>query len=106
MEACRNSSNNPLGCLHPPLIKVEMSHIVIDELHLMLRISDILIRNVVLAMIHRDQTERHSGRPVQFVDKLLEKIRSCGISFKVKKSGELLSKLTSVSFRYGSHRTV
>ena len=38
------------GCIAPPLLDIEVSQIVIDELHLMLRISDILIRNMVWAM--------------------------------------------------------
>ncbi len=82
MEACRSDKNN-LGCIHPPLVNVEISAIVVDELHLMLRVSDILIRNLVLAMIHRDQVEVHRGVSPQFVSKLVEVIRGCGISFRV-----------------------
>ena len=33
------------GCKHPPLIEIEPKDCVVDELHLFLRISDILINN-------------------------------------------------------------
>ena len=55
--------------------------IIVDELHLLLRISDVLIRNIVTAAatadasINKDETKQ--------TEKLLESIRDCGISFRV-----------------------
>ncbi len=82
MEACLSGKNN-LGCTHSPLVNDEIFAIVDHEFHLMLRVSDILIRNLVLAMIHRDQVEVHRGVSPQFVSKLVEVIRGCAISFRV-----------------------
>uniref|UniRef100_A0A1X7V787 Uncharacterized protein n=1 Tax=Amphimedon queenslandica TaxID=400682 RepID=A0A1X7V787_AMPQE len=56
--------------------------IVVDELHLLLRISDALIRNVVMAAmtadmrIHKDESKQTA--------KLLQLIRECGITFRVR----------------------
>ena len=85
MEHCRQSrpsSKERLGCVAPPLLEVEIDRIAIDTLHLMLRITDVLLRNLVHAMIHRDLV---AGRGTTSLDKLVSAIRSCGISFKVWK---------------------
>ena len=66
-----------------PLLDIDMSNIVVDELHLMLRVTDILIRNLVWAMLLLDMKEKQSRRQPQYIDKLLHTIRSCGITFNV-----------------------
>lgn len=43
-----------MGVVNPPLVEFEIEDIIVDELHLMLRISDILIRNIIFAMIYCD----------------------------------------------------
>ena len=73
-----------LGCVHPPLFQVELDHVIVDELHLLLRISDKLIGNIILRMAQLDQRSRvhHTGQPDN-IHKLCEAIRSCGIHFQV-----------------------
>ncbi len=73
-----------MGCISPPLLNIDVDHMVLDELHLMLRVSDVLLRNLIWAMIYRDMEEQHSQRPPQFLEEVIKKIRSCGISFRVK----------------------
>ena len=51
----------------------------------MLRITDILLRNLIWAMIHMDLQNRHKGTPSSHLDMLVESIRSCGVTFKVNK---------------------
>ena len=56
--------------------------IVIDELHLFLRVMDILLRN----LIHADDNADHQnifGNSSTHMDTLCEKIRSCGVTFRV-----------------------
>jgi len=56
-ELCRKSVQNcsKHKCyIHPPLLNVEPSAIILDELHLMLRIGDVLIRNLILYAHSRD----------------------------------------------------
>ena len=36
-----------LGSKHPPILPMEPSNLVLDKLHLLLRIGDILLRNVI-----------------------------------------------------------
>ena len=59
----------------------------------MLRITDVLNRNLILGTVaydaqHSNDIEEELERPM--ISKLIENIRSCGVSFKVypKKSGE------------------
>ena len=72
-----------LGCIHTPLINIELTNIIIDELHLMLRISDVLLRNFLWAMIQQDKIEMHEQRPEKFLNEAVQRIQSCGITFKV-----------------------
>ena len=55
--------NKHLGCiLHPPLLNIELDSIVVDELHLMLRVGDVLLRNLILYADSRDHASReHQG---------------------------------------------
>ena len=49
----------------------------------MLRITDIILRNLIHEMIHRDNVEHHNGRSSKYLVELEDTIRSCGITFKV-----------------------
>ena len=75
------------GCKFFPLIKIPIDNIVIDELHLMLHITDVLLRNSVWAMEKLDQDERQQGKQRSrfnnHLDKLINTIRSCRITFRV-----------------------
>ena len=80
-------SRDKKGCKFSPLIKIPIDNIVIDELHLMLRITDVLLRNLVWAMEKLDQNERQQGKQRSasnnHLDQLVNTIRSCGITFRV-----------------------
>ena len=39
------------SCEHEPLLKIELVHAVLDELHLLLRITDVLINNLVKEVV-------------------------------------------------------
>ena len=71
------------GCINAPLFNIDISDIVLDELHLMLRVTDVLIRNIIWAVVHKDLTEVHQRKPAKYLETLVEKIKSCGITFKV-----------------------
>ena len=56
-----NSCHVHLGCVRSPLFNIELQNIVLDELHL-LRIGDVLIRNLILHADSCDQRSRaHRG---------------------------------------------
>jgi len=50
----RRHCSKHLGCIHPPLLNIELDNIVVDELHLMLRVGDVLLRNLILYADSRD----------------------------------------------------
>ena len=69
-----------------PLIHIPLANVVPDELHLMLRITDVLTRNLIKGALAYDA--KHSGtisnvlkRPL--IKKLLKCIRNCGVGFEI-----------------------
>ena len=72
------------GCINPPLFEIEPDHIVVDELHLLLRISDRLISALIMRMVQLDHAEHvHHRQSGNHMDQLLAAVRSCGIHFSV-----------------------
>ena len=53
--------NKHLGCIHPPLLNIELDSIMVDELHLMLCVGDVLLRNMILYADSRDRASRERG---------------------------------------------
>ncbi|XP_067672134.1 uncharacterized protein [Haliotis asinina] len=69
------------GVQHTPLLKIEVEDYVLDELHLLLRITDLLERNLIDEVKTRDEEERTSkGKPTH-MDQLVKSIKACGVSF-------------------------
>lgn len=83
-QCCQYSASrvkDRLGSVNPPLFEIELDHIVIDELHLLLRITDKLIK---LRMAQLDTLGRvHGSRAQNHMDQLVAAVRSCGIHFQV-----------------------
>ena len=92
---CEHARSGAYGVIHQPLIKIHIDcryrkpkqydstffvQVIVDELHLLLRIRDVLIRNIVTAAtadssINKDETKQ--------TEKLRESIGGCGITFRV-----------------------
>ena len=74
-------------CDKKPLLNIELDHIVVDELHLMLRVTDILTENIITECLNwdkHDDLNRKKGEPqLLHLKKLIQVIRSCGVSFDV-----------------------
>ena len=78
-----------LGCVLPPLVNISLDHIVMDELHLLLRIMDVLIRNLILYADSEDHRQKeHHGTERHSVRKLEQTIRSCGVCFQIWQNKE------------------
>ena len=84
------------SCVNLPLLNIELDHVIPDELHLMLRITDVLIEaaiNTVLAYDHHQHQIQQSGRrrtifnPLHgaMLQNLLTAINSCGVQFRIWK---------------------
>ena len=52
-----------------------------DELHLLLRVFDILMRNLIWAVSQRDHTPTTDS--TDHIELLQAEIRQCGVTFKV-----------------------
>ena len=78
-----------LNSVNVPLIDLELDHVVPDELHLMLRVMDVLIqglKDTVLAYDrhqHRLSCCRRSFKPLDgpMLNNLVMSIRKCGVYF-------------------------
>ena len=77
-----------LGVKHAPILNIDTDHIVLDELHLLLRVSDILMRNLVseLALADRRHKQRGSMPPVSHLQRLERAAQDCGVTFRVWES--------------------
>ena len=42
---------------HEPLLNIDLDHVVLDELHLLSRIMDVLINNLVIEVVEWDKKE-------------------------------------------------
>ena len=99
-----SSCTKHLGCVQSPLITISLYQTVLDELHLLLRIMDVLIRNLILYMDATDHKNKaHHGEVTHCVQQLEDSIRSCGVSFQIWQNQELgnlfLEVTTSLHFQ-------
>jgi hypothetical protein len=74
-------------CVHKPLLDIELSHVILDELHLLLRVMDVLIGNLVQGAIDWDKKDNWKKKKSEHqsihVNHLIEVIRSCGVTFNI-----------------------
>ena len=80
----KKKCSDHLGSIHAPLLNISINKIILDELHLLLRIMDVLIRNLVNFMDHWNQKDKRRGmKGSQHIQDLTTAVTSCGITFKV-----------------------
>ena len=85
-EMAAMSSGENYCCMHQPLLNIPLDHIIPDELHLMLRVSDILIKNLIEDAMQWDDKEQVTGTMCpkgMHLKRLVSTICSCGVSFSV-----------------------
>ncbi|XP_022808035.1 uncharacterized protein LOC111345047 [Stylophora pistillata] len=76
-------------CVHQPLLNIPLDHIILDELHLMLRVTDVLISNLIEDVMQWDEKDnflsekKSTSSEQKHLDNLIQGIRSCGVSFSV-----------------------
>ena len=81
--------NIRMGRLIDPLITIDLDYWIPDELHLMLRITDVLTRNLINAAANDDYKRSRRNKDIlhgQMVKKLLRAIKSCGVSLCIHDS--------------------
>lgn len=70
-----------------PLLNVLLDHIILDELHLLLRFTDVLLSNLIedaMELDDKDDFCKKRGEPKGIhLRKLTQLINSCGVTFSV-----------------------
>ena len=82
---CKKPGVSCNGCKHPPLLKLDPDKIIPDELHLLLRVTDVLIHNLISAAKTDDKknNKRLALKEGSMMKALIHSIKSCGVSFDV-----------------------
>jgi hypothetical protein len=86
---CSKKSDN-YGCINPPLIstiKIDLDHVVPNELHLLLRITDRLLQNVIDEILERDaildfNKPRGQAKAV-LLNEFVKDINELGVTFNI-----------------------
>ena len=87
MQTCcsKKTVDDRKGCVSKPLLEFEPEFIIVDELHMLLRISDRLINSLVLRMAQLDNAECARGshcHSSNHMNQIVAAIRSCGVHFR------------------------
>ena len=80
--------------MNDPLITIDLDYWIPDELHLLLRVTDVLTRNLITAAASDDYTNGRRNKDIlhgPMVKKLLGAIKSCGVSFSINDSDKVFS---------------
>ena len=56
-QCASKSKGENYCCVHQPLINIPLDHIILDELHLMLRVTDVLINNLIEDVMQWDDKD-------------------------------------------------
>ena len=56
-ETIKSGTKLNYGCINMPLISLELDHVIPDELHMLLRITDVLIQNLINAATSNDRNK-------------------------------------------------
>ena len=94
-EMRRHFTDSEPGYIRQKLINIDLDHIIPDELHLLLRITDRLIKNLISGAITNDNvTNILEGTMVK---NLVQAIRSCGVTFNIFTKSRTNTEFTSLT---------
>ncbi|CAB3985453.1 Hypothetical predicted protein [Paramuricea clavata] len=85
-ECSLQTGGDKFGCIHPPLIRIPLCNVVPDELHLMLRITDKLEKNLIHSILRRDKLAERGNQRIEknvYQHKLLQAMKKCGVTFSI-----------------------
>jgi len=88
--------NGKLGRINIPLLDLELDHVIPDELHLMLRVMDVLIQGLIDTVLVYDRHQHrlsHSHSSYKALDgcmlnNLVMSIRKYGVYFCLHEQGD------------------
>ena len=74
-------------CAKEPLLNIEIDHVIVDELHLPLRVMEVMLDNIITEVIDWDKEDDFEKNSTQqkglHLKKLVREIKSCGVRFDV-----------------------
>lgn len=87
LQELKNLSSSPkkFSCVHRPLIDIELDHAILDELHLMLRITDRLTENLIIEIMEKDgkqdQNQIRNEEKGANLKQFIKTVNELGITF-------------------------
>jgi len=73
-----------LGSIHHPLLDIDLTKVVVDELHLLLRVTDLLTRNLISIAASRDHEEQQRlGESCNHIGQLEQAVQACKVTFTI-----------------------
>ena len=73
-----------MGSQFLPILEIPLDHVIIDELHLFLRIFDVLLRNLIYMALKEDQDHGSNND----ITALKKAIAECGVTFSIYEKRE------------------
>ena len=74
-------------CVKVPPLNIDLDHVIVDELHLLLRVMDVMLDNIITEVIDwgKDEDFEKTSKEVRGIHlkKLVTEIRSCSVGFDV-----------------------
>ena len=79
------NDNNNKGCKYLPLLNIDPDHIIPDELHLLLRTTDVLLSNLISAAKTDDKKHKRNCKLLEgpMINRLINNIISSGVNFNI-----------------------
>ena len=66
------------GSIHLPLVKIPVNHFVIDELHILCRLFNVMLDNIIALAVLMDKQARDGSQ--HHINGIVA-IRECGVTF-------------------------
>jgi len=86
-ELAKKKGKQNYHCEYTPVVTIELDHVILDELHLLLKILDVLIENLIQDALEWDKKENKirekASKKNTHSTNLQTTIQSCGISFDI-----------------------
>ena len=101
--ALKKRAQDKFSCDHKPLINIDLDHVVLDELHLLVRVMDVLLNNTIQEVISWDQKENFNKKKSEKRNTNLTKLLTFG-KRKMKMGGDL-GNMTSQAFLVQTRRS-
>ena len=91
----RNFCTSENGYIRERLINIDTDHIIPDELHLLLRITDRMIENLINGAVAHDHVSNILDGPM--IKQLIQTINSCGVIFNIYVTNKSKREFTSLT---------